>query len=91
MSHDHSHHKGHGHSHSHGYDAGHAGARGLGWAALLTGGFMIAEAVAGVISGSLALIADAGHMLADAACIACASRRRCWVGRCWWWRSWASP
>ena len=73
MSHDHSHHKGHGHAHSHahspghGHDAGQASARGLGWAALLTGGFMIAEAVAGVISGSLALIADAGHMLADAA------------------------
>jgi cobalt-zinc-cadmium efflux system protein len=34
-------------------------------AALLTGGFMIAEAAGGLITGSLALIADAGHMLTD--------------------------
>ena len=47
-------------------------ARGLGWAALLTCGFMVAEAIAGVISGSLALIADAGHMLADSASLALA-------------------
>jgi cobalt-zinc-cadmium efflux system protein len=71
MNHDHSHHKGHGHSHAHGHGHGHnagqASGRGLGWAALLTGGFMVAEAIAGVISGSLALLADAGHMLADAA------------------------
>lgn len=32
---------------------------------LLTGSFMIAEVVGGVLSGSLALIADAGHMLTD--------------------------
>jgi cobalt-zinc-cadmium efflux system protein len=34
-------------------------------AALLTGGFMVAEAVGGLITGSLALLADAGHMLTD--------------------------
>lgn len=34
-------------------------------AAVLTGGFMIAEAVGGLITGSLALLADAGHMLTD--------------------------
>ncbi len=34
-------------------------------AAALTGIFMVAEVVGGVISGSLALIADAGHMLTD--------------------------
>lgn len=34
-------------------------------AAILTGGFMLAEVVGGVLSGSLALIADAGHMLTD--------------------------
>ncbi len=32
---------------------------------LLTGGFMLVEVVGGVLSGSLALLADAGHMLAD--------------------------
>ena len=39
----------------------------VGWAALLTGGFMVAEAAGGLLSGSLALVADAGHMLTDAA------------------------
>ena len=34
-------------------------------AAFLTGGFMFAEVIGGVVSGSLALIADAGHMLTD--------------------------
>ena len=34
-------------------------------AACLTGGFMVAEAVGGLLTGSLALLADAGHMLAD--------------------------
>ncbi|WP_242494126.1 cation diffusion facilitator family transporter [Salipiger sp. IMCC34102] len=33
--------------------------------AILTGGFMGAEVVGGLISGSLALLADAGHMLTD--------------------------
>ena len=35
------------------------------WALLLTGGFMLAEIVGAVISGSLALLADAAHMLVD--------------------------
>jgi cobalt-zinc-cadmium efflux system protein len=39
--------------------------RKLALAALLTGGFMVAEVVGGIVSGSLALIADAGHMLTD--------------------------
>jgi cobalt-zinc-cadmium efflux system protein len=78
MSHNHSRHQGHSHAHGHGHgqgagrDSGKLNARSLGWAALLTGGFMVAEAVAGVLSGSLALIADAGHMLADAASLALA-------------------
>jgi cobalt-zinc-cadmium efflux system protein len=38
----------------------------LGLVLALTLAFMIVEAVGGVISGSLALIADAGHMLTDA-------------------------
>ncbi len=37
------------------------------WAVLaLTGAFMVVEAVGGWLSGSLALLADAGHMLTDA-------------------------
>ena len=78
MNHDHSHHQGHGHTHPGGHahgsgsGSGNLNARSLGWAALLTCGFMVAEAIAGVISGSLALIADAGHMLADSASLALA-------------------
>lgn len=34
-------------------------------AALLTGGFMFAEVIGGIVSGSLALMADAAHMLTD--------------------------
>ena len=34
-------------------------------ALVLTGAFMIVEVVGGIISGSLALLADAGHMLTD--------------------------
>jgi len=37
------------------------------WAMLLTGGFMLAEVFGGIVSGSLALLADAGHMLTDSA------------------------
>lgn len=39
------------------------------WALLLTAGFMVAEVVGGLLSGSLALLADAGHMLTDAAAL----------------------
>lgn len=46
--------------------------RRLGLAALLTGGFMLAELAGGLISGSLALLADAGHMLTDFASLALA-------------------
>ena len=42
------------------------------WVLLLTVGFMVAEVVGGVLSGSLALLADAGHMLSDAAALALA-------------------
>ncbi len=55
--HDHSHH----HHHEHGVESR------LLWAMLLTGGFMVAEVIGGVMSGSLALLADAGHMLTDSA------------------------
>ena len=36
---------------------------------LLTSGFMVAELVGGVLANSLALMADAGHMVADAAAL----------------------
>ncbi|HET9694794.1 MAG TPA: cation diffusion facilitator family transporter [Steroidobacteraceae bacterium] len=43
--------------------------RRLGWALAITATFMVVEAVGGVVSGSLALLADAGHMLTDAAAL----------------------
>lgn len=43
--------------------------RRLFWAALLTTVTMIVEAAGGFIAGSLALLADAGHMLTDAAAL----------------------
>jgi cobalt-zinc-cadmium efflux system protein len=49
--------------------------RTVGAAALLTGSFMLAEVAGGLISGSLALLADAGHMLTDFASLALA-----WLG-----------
>jgi cobalt-zinc-cadmium efflux system protein len=64
----------HAHRHSAGAHDPHGDERRLLGALLLTGGFMAVEAVAGVLSGSLALIADAGHMLTDAAAL----------GLSWW-------
>jgi cobalt-zinc-cadmium efflux system protein len=60
-------HAGHDHSgHSHGPGHVHGGDRKrVLIAALLTGGFMVAEAIGGLLTGSLALVADAGHMLTD--------------------------
>lgn len=57
---------GHGHAHSHGNE------RRVLIAMWLTGGFMIVEALGGYFSGSLALIADAGHMLTDTGALALA-------------------
>lgn len=42
------------------------------FASLLTGGFMFAEAAGGIVAGSLALLADAGHMLTDLGALALA-------------------
>lgn len=46
--------------------------RRLVFAFTITAGFMFVEATVGFVSGSLALVADAGHMLADAAALALA-------------------
>ena len=43
--------------------------RSLGAALVLIAGYMVAEVAGGILSGSLALLADAGHMLTDAASI----------------------
>jgi cobalt-zinc-cadmium efflux system protein len=44
-------------------------ARRLGWALAITASFMLLEIAGGLISGSLALLADAGHMLTDTAAL----------------------
>ena len=46
--------------------------RALRIALALTGSFLIAEVIGGVLTGSLALISDAAHMLTDAAALAIA-------------------
>lgn len=72
MAHDsHEHHHGHGHDHGHAHGhAGHSHApadfgRAFAVGAILNIGFVAAEAVAGLWTGSLALLADAGHNLSD--------------------------
>lgn len=73
----------HDHSHDHDHDHSHAGhshtpqvsgdnERRIFLAMLLTGGFMVVEVIGGLVSGSLALIADAGHMATDTAALALA-------------------
>ena len=73
---------GHHHPHHHGEDGHHHAHHGppgrgaertrLRWVLILTTAFMVAEAVGGWLSGSLALLADAGHMLTDAGALALA-------------------
>jgi cobalt-zinc-cadmium efflux system protein len=53
--------------HSHASDS-----RRLGWALAITATFMAVEVAGGLVSGSLALLADAGHMLTDTAALALA-------------------
>ena len=59
----------HGHSHGHGHGHHHHGQGSHGWAfgiaVVLNGLFVVAEVTAGFISGSTALLADAGHNLGD--------------------------
>lgn len=61
-------HGGHGHGGhgGHGHGSGHASRRALTLALALTASFMVVEAIVGFLTNSLALLADAGHMLADA-------------------------
>ena len=59
---------GHGHGHEHGHAHGRAASRSrLAFVLALTWTFLAVEVVAGVVTGSLALLADAGHMLTDVA------------------------
>jgi cobalt-zinc-cadmium efflux system protein len=68
------------HPHAHGGHDHHAPSaadseRRMLWVLILTGVFMVAEAIGGWLAGSLALIADAGHMLSDTAALGLA-----WAG-----------
>jgi cobalt-zinc-cadmium efflux system protein len=60
-----------GHSHDHDHDAGNI--KRVQIALALTGTFMVVEVVGGILSGSLALLADAGHMLTDTMALALAA------------------
>ena len=58
--------------HTHGFGHHHAptgtgepARRALRWALALNGGFLVLEAIAGFLTGSLALLSDAGHMVGD--------------------------
>src|SRR5688572_17940388 len=75
MAHAHHHgdHHGHGHAHGHGHGAPGMTPRGaLRISLVLTAGFMVVEALVGWYTGSLALLADAGHMLSDSGALALA-------------------
>ena len=67
---EHERHGGHDHSgHDHARDLRGASRRSLVIALVLISTYMVAEVVGGYLSGSLVLMADAGHMLTDAAAI----------------------
>lgn len=84
----HEHGHGHDHGHGHGGHAGHTHARGgsglspaeatrrtrhrIAFSLAFTAAIMVAEFVGGVVSGSLALVSDAGHMLTDTGALALA-------------------
>jgi cobalt-zinc-cadmium efflux system protein len=64
------HHHRHDGAHPHGHAHAHAGnERRVFWALLLTAGFVLVEVAGGILSGSLTLLADAGHMLTDTAAL----------------------
>ena len=57
------------HAHDHRLTVAADNERRVFWVMLLTAGFMVAQVIGGWLSGSLALIADAGHMLSDSAAL----------------------
>lgn len=61
---------GHGHGHGQGHAAGRAADRSrLRWALLVTVVVLVVEVVGALLTGSLALLADAGHMATDAGAV----------------------
>lgn len=66
----HHHHHGHSHGHSHGHAHSHtSNKKALFSAFILIAAFMIVEVIGGLLTNSLALLSDAGHMLSDAAAL----------------------
>ncbi len=66
--HSHDHDNAHGLGHSHGHGHSHAPAdfgRAFAIGVVLNTGFVLVEAIYGFLSGSMALVADAGHNLSD--------------------------
>jgi cobalt-zinc-cadmium efflux system protein len=80
MGHHHGHDHAHGHAHGHAHHHGGGSARRLAVVLVLTAIYMVAEAVGGYVSHSLALIADAGHMLSDVAALGL-SLFAAWISR----------
>jgi cobalt-zinc-cadmium efflux system protein len=84
--------EGRGDAHAHAHCAPHAALdavraghpdvrRRLAWALVLTAGFLGAEVAGGLFANSLALLADAGHMLTDAGALALALTVAFWNAR----------
>jgi cobalt-zinc-cadmium efflux system protein len=65
----HHHHHGHSHGHAHAHGAA-RNRRRLAWTLALAAVYMVAEFVGGFLANSLALLADAGHMLSDVGALA---------------------
>jgi len=62
-------HHGHGHHHSHSHGAAVTDERRIGWAFIIIFIFMLIEVIGGLMAHSLALLADAGHMVSDVAAL----------------------
>ncbi|MCM3164320.1 MULTISPECIES: cation diffusion facilitator family transporter [Bacillaceae] len=63
---------GHSHSHGHGHHGHHhhtSNKTALKWSFLIITTYMIVEVIGGIMTNSLALLSDAGHMLSDAAAL----------------------
>ena len=69
------------HSHAHEHAPRNVSLRVLGIAFFVTFGFLVVEALVGWWSGSLALLADAGHMFADAGALGLAFWAQRWAAR----------
>lgn len=61
MAHNHDHAHGHNHNHTH-----NANKKSLFISFILIATFMVVEVIGGIMTNSLALLSDAGHMLSDA-------------------------